>query len=346
MFIPPTSSASASSALLSRRDALRAFGLSAAALSLAPALSRASEGKTISPPASPVITQPGFYRFNIGAFEATAFSDGALAGPLTQLQLWSGQPLETLSADLKNAFLPPDKLRLNIGALLVRMGSETVLVDAGCGSLFGTIGGGLTAQLQAAGVKPEQITAVLLTHAHGDHMGGLLDADKKPVFKNARHFISRREFEFWTGSSPDLSGVGVPDDQKAAWIANAKSYLTTLKFDQIAAGEKLTDGLELIAAPGHTPGQLLPLFSSGDSQLLHVVDAVHHHVFSFNHPDWRFAFDADSETATATRKKILDRAAADRLRIFGTHLPFPGLGHVRILGKGRYEHVLEPWGTA
>lgn len=329
---------------LTRRDALRFFGLTAATALFAPSLIHGADASAPASNAPITGAQPGFYRFNIGAFEAVAFVDGGIVGPASQLQLWKDHGPEEVGSVLKSAFLAPDQIRLPFCVLLVRMGSELVLVDSGAGPLFGPIGGKLAAHLASAGVKPEQITAVILTHAHGDHMGGLLDpATKAPVFKNARHFIHRREYEFWTSSSPDLSGLALPEADKQSFIAGAQTHLTALKFDKIKGGEKLLDGLEIIDAPGHTPGHIALLFSSGNDQLLHLVDSTHHHVLSFEHPDWSFAFDADPATASATRKRLLDRASADRLRTFGAHLPFPGLGHVRILGKGRYEHVIEPW---
>jgi glyoxylase-like metal-dependent hydrolase (beta-lactamase superfamily II) len=340
------SSLPATTSALSRRDALRFFGLTAATALFAPSLARAADAGSTGSSASGLSltgSQPGFYRFNIGAFEAIAFFDGGMAGPTAQLQFWKDRGPDELGTALKTAFLPPDQIRIPFCVLLVRMGAELVLVDSGSGALFGPIAGRLPAQLAAAGVKPEQITAVILTHAHGDHMGGLLDpASKSPVFKNARHFIHRSEYDFWTGSSPDLSGLNMPDADKQGFIASAKTHLAAIKFDQIKAGEKLLDGLEIIATPGHTPGHISLLFSSGNDQLLHLVDTVHHHVFSFEHPDWSIAFDADPATAIETRKRILDRASADRLRVFGAHLPFPSLGHVRILAKGRYEYVIEP----
>jgi glyoxylase-like metal-dependent hydrolase (beta-lactamase superfamily II) len=328
---------------LTRRDALRFFGIAGTAALFAPQAGRSAEPAATSVPSASG-AQPGFYRFKIGSFEATAFIDGGMASPTTQFQPWKGPGTEDIGSVLKNEFLAPDEIRIPFCVLLVNTGSERVLVDAGSGPLFGPIGGKLPAQLAAAGVTPEQITAVILTHAHGDHMGGLLDpATQAPVFKNARHFIHRREYEFWTGSSPDLSGINLPDSERQGFIAAAKTHLAAIKFDRIKDGEKLLDGLEIIDTPGHTPGHISLLFSSGSEQLLHLVDTVHHHVFSFAHPEWSIAFDADPTLAIKTRKKILDRAAADRLRIFGSHLPFPSLGHVRVTAKDRYEHVIEPW---
>jgi len=327
---------------LTRRDALRFFGL-AAATALAPAFVRGASGQAPEDKKSLTGPQPGFYRFSIGAFEAIAFVDGGMSGPTAEMQLWHGHAPEQIGAELKNSFLAPDVLRLPFSVLLVRIGSELVLIDAGAGPLFGPIGGKFAGHLADAGITPEQITAVILTHAHGDHMGGLLDADHQPVFKNARHFIHRREYDFWTGSSPDLSHLGMPPKDRADMISGAKTYLGALTFEKIKGGDRLLDGIEIIDAPGHTPGHIALLISSGNDQLLHLVDSAHHHVLSFAHPDWDFAFDADPKLAIETRKRILDRASADRLRIFGAHLPFPALGHVRILGKNRYEHVMEPW---
>ncbi len=330
---------------LTRREALRFFGLSAATTLVAPGLLGAADEQPKNAPAV-IGAQPGFYRFNIGSFEAIALFDGGMAGPATQLQLWNGHTADEMAGEFKNAFLPTDRLRLPFCVLLVRIGSELVLIDSGAGSLFGPIGGQLPGHLAAAGIKPSDITAVILTHAHGDHMGGLLDpVTQKPVFKNARHFVHRREFDFWNGSSPDLSKLNLPEADRQGFIAGARTHLAAIPFDKIKGGDKLLDGIEIIDAPGHTPGHIALLFSSGDEQLLHVVDCVHHHAISFAQPDWSICFDADPATAIATRKRILDRAAADRLRIFGGHLPFPSVGHVRILAKGRYEHVIEPWGT-
>jgi glyoxylase-like metal-dependent hydrolase (beta-lactamase superfamily II) len=329
---------------LTRRDALRLLGLAGSAAVLAPLVGQSAPNPQPGVAASASGAQPGFYHFKIGRFDATALADGALVGPTTQLQLWRDHGPEEISSELKEGFLNPTEVRLPFSVLLVRMGAELVLIDTGCGSLFGPMGGRLVNQLAAAGVRPEQITGVLLTHAHPDHMGGLLSADgKTPVFKNARLFINRREFDFWTTGTPDLSGLGMPEKDKTDMIQGAKTYLSALKFDKIKHGEKLLDGLEIIETPGHTPGHLSVLISSGDEQLLHLVDCVHHHLLSFAHPDWKFAFDADPVSAVKTRTKILDRAAADRLRIFGAHLPFPSLGNVRIVGKGHYEHVPEPW---
>lgn len=334
-----------SSPQLSRRDALRFLGLAGTTALLAPKLFSATEpaASVKLPPASLNGPQPGFHRFSIGAFEALALNDGGFAPPVAESPLGVGEQREAIVAGLRDAFLPTDKTQIPFNVLLIRTDSDLLMIDAGCGSMFGPAGGRLVANLAAAGVKPEQITGIILTHAHGDHFGGLLDANKEPVFKNAHHFINRKEHAFWTGASPDLSAQPMSEEARKGFIAGAQSCLNALKdrWQFIAPGEKLMEGVEIIDAPGHTPGHIALLFSSGSDQLLHFVDAAHHHALSFAHPEWKLAFDTQPPVATATRRKLFDRAAADRLRVFGGHMPFPSLGHIRSVGD-HYEFVIEP----
>jgi len=331
---------------LSRRDALRFLGLAGAAAFLPSLVARAADAESRAPqPAAPVGSTPslagaqaGYYRFKIGEFEAVALDDGGFGGPLTEAP-WPTGDREKLAADLATAFLPNDRFALPFNVLLVRMGAELVLIDTGCGPLYGPTNGKLASRLAAIGIKPEQINAVFLSHVHGDHFGGLLDAQTNaPVFTNAQHFINRREFEFWTGNTPDLTAI--PEKSRAV----AQNCLNALKgrWQFIAPGDKLLPGLEIIDAPGHTPGHIAFQFASGNEQLLHFVDIVHHHAISFANPEVPIAYDVLPQVAVATRKRLLDRAAADHTRLFGAHMPFPALGYVRKIGD-HYEHVIEPW---
>jgi glyoxylase-like metal-dependent hydrolase (beta-lactamase superfamily II) len=344
MIILPENRSTASHSL-SRRDALRLFGLAGSAALLTPRLLQAAEPVTVKLPAPSLAgTQPGFYRFRIGSLEALALNDGGFAPAIAESPFGIGEPHAKVSAVLHDAFLATDRVQLPFNVLLVRMDSELIMIDTGCGTLFGPAGGRLVANLAAAGIKPEQITGIILTHAHADHFGGLLDATtKEPVFKNAKLFISRKEHAFWTGASPDLSAQPLPEETRKSSIAGAQSCLEALKgrWQFIAHGEKLLEGLEIIDAPGHTPGHVALLFSSGSEQLLHFADAAHNHAISFAHPEWTMAFDTQPPIAIATRKKLFDRAAADRVRVFGGHMPFPSLGHLRAT-DGHYEYVIEP----
>jgi glyoxylase-like metal-dependent hydrolase (beta-lactamase superfamily II) len=319
---------------ISRRDALRLFGLAGAGAFLGTSLARGADAPIATPSLAGV--QPGYYRFKIGALEALAVNDGGFGMPPADSPFGIGEPREKVTEVLRDALAPTDMVRLPFNVLVVRMGAELLMVDTGCGPVFGPAGGRLVGNLAAAGVKPEQITGIVISHMHGDHFGGLLDAARQPVFRNAKLFIHRTEHAFWTSGAAESLG--------AETVAGVRAYLDAFKgkWQFIAGGEKLLGGLEIVDAFGHTPGHLALMIGSGRDQLMHFVDVVHNHAISFARPEWVMQYDVQSDVAIATRKRVLERVAADRVRVFGAHMPFPALGRVRKAGAA-YEYVIEPW---
>lgn len=319
---------------VSRRDALRLLGWAGAGAFLgASALRAADAAGAAKSSAVPSLAgnQPGFYRFSVGSVEALALNDGGFATPLAESPFGVGEPREKLAEALRDALVPTDLVRLPFNVLLVRLGSELVLIDTGCGTVFGPAGGKLVSQLAAAGVQPDQITGIIVSHMHGDHFGGLLDANGEVVFKNAALFMHRTEHAYWTEKGDE----------------NVQKYLQAFKgkWQLVAGGDKLVGDLEIAEAFGHTPGHIMVGIHSGSDSLLHFVDVVHSHVLSFAHPEWVMKFDVQPEVAIATRQRVLDRCAVDKSRVFGAHMPFPALGRVRRAGSA-YEYVIEPWVSA
>ena len=329
-------------ATFTRRDALKIAG--AAGIMAALPWSGAPEAVAAAPTLKGR-QAGGYYRFVIGEIEAVVISDGGLSFKPIQPTWAPEASKEDLEGMLRSAFLPTDRLNLEVNTLLLKIGGELVLVDTGAGNLFGPTLGKMPERLAASGVRPEQVTAVVISHAHGDHFGGLLDAAGKPVFPNAAYFASKTEIDYWTGPAPDMSKLRIPDENKKVFAANAKRYLGAIKdrLAPVSAGQKILPGMEVLSAPGHTPGHIALLVSSGKEALLNAADTVHHHVLMFAHPEWTSAFDSDPKLAAETRRKIFDRAAAEGLRVLGYHLPFPGIGHVRTSKGGGFEWLPEPW---
>ncbi len=329
-------------ATFTRRDALKIAGAAGVMASLP------WSGIPEANAAPPTLKGPqagGYYRFAIGEIEAIVISDGGLSFQPIQPTWAPEASKEELEGMLRSAFLPTDKLTLDVNTLLLKIGGELILVDSGAGGLFGPSLGKQRERLSAAGVAPAQVTGVVLTHAHGDHFGGLLDGAGKPVFPNAAYFASKTEVDYWTGSDPDMSKLRVPEENKKVFAANAKRYLEAIKdrLTPVSAGQKILPGVEVLSAPGHTPGHIALLVSSGKEALLNAADTVHHHVLMFAHPEWTSYFDSDPKLGAETRRKLLDRAATDGLRVLGYHLPFPGIGHVRTAKGGGFKWLPEPW---
>jgi glyoxylase-like metal-dependent hydrolase (beta-lactamase superfamily II) len=322
---------------LNRRESLRLLGF--ASLAALAGCAHAEAVPTALPPAAP---PAAFYRFRIGASQALVLNDGFLPGPIHPFLAPEGTSAEVIELLAAN-FQSPITAQIPVNVLLVQLGREWVLFDAGSGSGFGPSTGQLQKSLAAAGVRPEQISTIFLTHAHPDHIGGLIDTrTKELLFPRARLFIDRREFDYWMSPSPDLSRLRVNRELAAMLLKTAQTALATVrpKLEFVAPGERVLEDVELIDAAGHTPGHLAYAITSGGERLLNIVDSAHHEVLMFAHLDWTMAGDTDPKQASATRKRLFNRAAAERTRIFAAHFGYPSLGFVRRTRES-YEFVAD-----
>jgi glyoxylase-like metal-dependent hydrolase (beta-lactamase superfamily II) len=313
----------------------RCFGLATLGGVLAlPALARPALAK--APPTGAQV--PGIYRIKVGAFEITVLSDGWV--PL-EAKLFSGDPATTAKL-LERAFLPKDAVATSVNEWVVNTGDSLVLVDAGTSNVFAPSLGRMAANLQAAGIDAGAIDAVILTHMHPDHAGGLLTTDKKIAFPNATVHVHETEYGFWT--SAEIYGKAPAEFKPFFDIARQaiKPYADGGKVATFKNNAEIVSGLNIMAAPGHTVGHSMVRVSSQGNDLLIWGDIVHNAAIQFPEPERAISFDTDQAMAVASRKAVYEMAASDRLMIAGAHLPFPGLGHVSKTSGG-YGYVPVPW---
>jgi glyoxylase-like metal-dependent hydrolase (beta-lactamase superfamily II) len=322
----------------SRRDALSLLGFTAAAFAARPvcAISTKAEEDT-----------PLLYRFRVGDFSAVAVSDGFLRVPEPQSFYAPQESAAEFQALLKDWCVAPDRVFLPFNILLIDTGKERVLIDAGNGDSLDRADpalGRAQRAFQSAGYHAEDVSVVFLSHGHPDHLGGLVTSDNKPTYTNARHFVLKPEFDFWTSPKPDLSAGLASAELKKYVLEFAQKRFPVLKdrFERIDDGTEFTPGFKAMLAPGHTPGHGIVDIRSGSERLVHIVDLAHHYVVPLQKPAWKPIADGDPEPAAQTRQKVFAQIAQERIRVFGYHLPFPGLGHIRISGSC-YEWLSEPW---
>ena len=288
--------------------------ITAASLILAAVMAGCSppaEKKTDAPAPSPgpaAVAEANTYAFRIGQLEAVALKDGTLNLPAgnTDASPWANTA--EVSALLKASGVTDDTVHLSIQPLLVKDGDRIVLIDTGAGGQMGTEGK-LQASLREAGVTPAQVTDILISHAHGDHVGGLV-ANGAPAFPNATIRMSIPE---WTAL------------QSEADMADLVRAITP-KVQAFAPGSVVAPNITAVSLDGHTPGHSGYEIAQGGGRLLYIGDALHSSILSVQRPDWKNNWDADSAAAIATRQGLLERGASQNLLIYGNHFPFPGLG--------------------
>jgi glyoxylase-like metal-dependent hydrolase (beta-lactamase superfamily II) len=273
---------------------------------------------------------PGFYRIKVGDYEVTVVSDGSLT---LDASMFAGDAAGAEKL-LRDAHLPTANIPTPLNTWLINTGGKLVLVDTGGGTHFAPSVGRLPQNLAAAGVKPGDIDAVVITHPHPDHIPGLIDSNGGMLFPNAIVHVNGEDHAVWTsdeirGKAPEEFRVFFDLAKKAI-----KPYADAGNLQLYKDGTTFAPGVTSMFLPGHTVGHSMVRVSSGSGDFLIFGDIVHNATLQFADPERSVSFDTDAALALKNRKKVFDMVTTDRLLFSGGHLPFPGVGRATKSGNG------------
>ncbi len=282
---------------------------------------------------------PGYYRYKVGEIEVTALLDGYTDIP-TNFIIGYDKVTARQSAQMSHHRFSDASVSIPVNAYVIRTGGETILLDAGGVSDFFPTLGKLPANLAAAGFDRKDITSILLSHMHPDHIGALSGKDGSRAFENATLTCSEIE---WNFIHDDKVRNAAPKDFRPM-IDTARTVLAPYGDDRVMfSGEKeLFAGVSSLPLPGHTPGQTGYVIHSKGESLLFWGDVIHFTSLQFANPDWGVVFDGDVEQARKTRRALLERVSSENMAIAGSHVDFPGIGYVEKSGNA-YRYAPAPW---
>ncbi len=278
---------------------------------------------------------PGIHRRRVGGMVVTALNDGLA---VASFDVMRGVTAAEGEAVLRQRFRPvPPTITFN--AYLVQDGTRNVLIDTGGGSHMGPVAGRMLGNLRAAGLAPDDIDAIVLTHLHVDHVGGMTDAAGAAVFVRAEVFVPEAEAAFWLDPAREAAA---PDAMKPAFAVAQRAVAACGERVRRFAGGEPVPGIRAESLRGHTPGHTGYRLHGEDGGLLIWGDVVHVPDVQSRHPEATMVFDVEPELAIATRRRVFEMAAAERLLVAGMHMQFPGFSHVARAAEG-YELIPAMW---
>jgi glyoxylase-like metal-dependent hydrolase (beta-lactamase superfamily II) len=279
---------------------------------------------------------PAIAQVSLGEKTVTSVSDGnlVLPGDFSFADL----PQDELAVVLAEYGLSRDEVRPPCNLTLLQDGERTILFDAGSGPNFMPSAGLILDTLDGVGLSADDITHIVFTHAHPDHLWGVLDDFDDPLFTQAEYLMGQAEWDYWM----DPETVNTIGEERASFAVGAARRLEVIedRMTFFTDGQEVLPGVQAHASFGHTPGHMSFEIRSGGDAILVVGDAIGNGHVAFVHPEWASASDHDPDTGVATRMRLLDMLATDQMQIIGFHLPQGGLGRVE-RANGAYRFVQE-----
>jgi len=274
----------------------------------------------------PALRAPAFSKssFAVGKATIDIVSDGHLELPTSMVL--GRVPEADRAAFLAANNLPDDVVRSALNLTLYRDGERTVLFDVGSGPNFMPSAGKLAEALEAAEVSADDVTHIVFTHAHPDHIWGVLDDFDELVFSNAQYLMSAPEWDYWF----DPETVHKVPEVRQSFAVGARRNMLAIedKCSRFRAGEEILPGIAAVDTAGHTPGHTSFHIKQGSDSVMVVGDVITNPLYSFANPDWQMGTDSDAEQGVQARKMLLDQMASEKMQIIGYHLPHPGTGYV------------------
>lgn len=303
--------------------------LGAGAALAAPALLRAAPAAAQALPTDP---GPAFHRTRVGALEVTVVTDGLAPRSAANPGVVANATPEQVTAALRAAGFPGPEFLQPFTPTVVRTPAGLVAIDVGTGGIAGPQSGRFVANMREAGLDPAQVTTVLITHLHADHFSGLATNEGAAVFPNARVLVPQADWAYWNDPAEESRARDLLRPGFAAVRRRFAPYQG--RIETFAPGAQVAPGITAIDAPGHSPGHAVYRIADGGQQLVVTGDAMHMPPFYFANPDWFIAFDSDPAMAVATRRRLLDQFATDRIPVVVYHAAMPATGLVERAGTG------------
>jgi glyoxylase-like metal-dependent hydrolase (beta-lactamase superfamily II) len=320
---------------LTRRDLFASAAIAATASAAVPLMG------TVVRAAVPAGKGTGVYRYKLGDYEIIQLMDGARTLPIPDNFVVNASRDEAIKAAAA-AYMPEGKVTIPFSPMVVNTGSKLIAIDTGNGLGAYAANKGAVGQarinMEAAGIDPKQIDIVIISHFHGDHIGGLKNADGSPAFPNAEIKVPAVEWAFWK----DDANASKANAFNKAQFPNVKKMIDGLKFTPYEADKEIAPGITSVFTPGHTPGHMSFVVASGSKKIMVQSDVSNVPSLFIKHPTWQAVFDNDPNLTIETRRKFYDMVLAEKMIISGYHFPYPCVGHVEKTGDG-YQMVPVAW---